>query len=160
VACSQREIKMRAKCWKRRQGTPLWKSLKWPGSRSSSYGGQVPSTAIRFRGAAGHRIVLFETAHQKSWSNYGPVIVSQCSETTFGSHPCRVVSVTAEAAGSSPVVPAIHSTRVVLISPKRMRVQKGAVLHPVCTSFRRLERFLRVRPFRLERVYAAAVELA
>jgi len=27
-----------------------------------------------------------------SWSNYGPVIVSEFSERAFGSHPCRVVS--------------------------------------------------------------------
>ena len=26
-------------------------------------------------------------------SNYGPATLSQCSETAFGSHPCRVVSV-------------------------------------------------------------------
>jgi hypothetical protein len=57
---------------------------------------------------------LLETAHQKLWSIYGPVIVSEYAKTAFGSHPCRVVSVsyeqnavTAEAAGSSPVVPAI-----------------------------------------------------
>lgn len=29
----------------------------------------------------------------QSWSNYGPAILSQRSETAFGSHPCRVVSV-------------------------------------------------------------------
>src|SRR6202022_4804515 len=30
------------------------------------------------------------------WSNYGAVIVSDCSETVSGSHPCRVVSVSYE----------------------------------------------------------------
>jgi hypothetical protein len=29
----------------------------------------------------------------KLWSNYGPVIVSQYSETAFGSHPCRGFSI-------------------------------------------------------------------
>jgi hypothetical protein len=33
------------------------------------------------------------------WSNYGPVILSQRSETSFGSHPCRVVSVSYEQNG-------------------------------------------------------------
>src|SRR5580658_1431967 len=31
--------------------------------------------------------------------NYGPIILSQRSETSFGSHPCRVVSVTYEKNG-------------------------------------------------------------
>jgi hypothetical protein len=36
-------------------------------------------------------------AHLNLWSNYGPAILSQCSETAFGSHPCRVVSVSLRA---------------------------------------------------------------
>jgi hypothetical protein len=36
----------------------------------------------------------------KLWSNYGPVILSQRSETSFGSHPCRVVSVSYEKMGA------------------------------------------------------------
>jgi hypothetical protein len=43
--------------------------------------------------------------------------------------------VTAEAAGSSPVVPAIHSKRVALISPKPTRTQKGRILRPFCVPF-------------------------
>ena len=31
---------------------------------------------------------------QISWSNYGPVIVSEYAKTAFGSHPYRVVSIT------------------------------------------------------------------
>jgi hypothetical protein len=53
--------------------------------------------------------------------------------------PAKCRAVTAEAAGSSPVVPAIHSKRVVAISLKPTRVQKGAFLHPFCTHFRQLE---------------------
>jgi len=30
------------------------------------------------------------------WSNYGPVIVSDCSKHASGSHPCRVVSISYE----------------------------------------------------------------
>ena len=43
--------------------------------------------------------------------------------------------VTAEVASSSLVVPAILSKRVVPISLKPSRLQKGAVLHPFCTRF-------------------------
>src|SRR6266851_4203758 len=32
-------------------------------------------------------------ADARLWSNYGPVIVSQCSETAFRSHPCRGFSI-------------------------------------------------------------------
>jgi hypothetical protein len=35
-------------------------------------------------------------AQSKLWSIYGPIIVSQCPETNFGSHPCHVVSVSYE----------------------------------------------------------------
>src|ERR1700678_2010525 len=42
---------------------------------------------------------LAATALPKLWSNYGPVILSQHSETSFGSHPCRVVSVSYEQNG-------------------------------------------------------------
>ena len=52
--------------------------------------------------------------------------------------------VTAEAAGSSLVVPAIHSKRVERISLQPSRVQTGAFLHPFCTPFRQLEAFSRV----------------
>ena len=51
---------------------------------------------------------------------------------------CKTYShsaVTAEAAGSSPVVPAIHSKRVALISTKPTGVQKGTFWCPFCTSF-------------------------
>src|SRR5690242_20652426 len=33
------------------------------------------------------------------WSNYGPVIVSDCAKRDSGSHPCRVVSVSYEQNG-------------------------------------------------------------
>ena len=59
----------------------------------------------------------------------------------------KMLPVTAEAAGSSPVVPAIHSKRVGRISLKPTRVQKGAFLHPFCTPFRRLEAFSRALLF-------------
>ena len=39
---------------------------------------------------------------RKLWSNYGPAIVSQCSERAFGSHPCRVISVSYEQALGCP----------------------------------------------------------
>jgi hypothetical protein len=65
--------------------------------------------------------------------------------------------VTAEVAGSSPVVPAIHSKRVVRISMKPTRVQKGAFLHPFCTSFRQLEPFSGGRPSGFDSVYASAL---
>ena len=42
---------------------------------------------------------LLAKALPKLWSNYGPVILSQRSETSFGSHPCRVVSVSYEQNG-------------------------------------------------------------
>ncbi len=55
---------------------------------------------IGLRSSTAHRgwcnlifIVTELAVHEILWSNYGPVIVSQCSETTFGSHPCRAVSV-------------------------------------------------------------------
>ena len=41
-----------------------------------------------------------------------------------------ILSVTAEAAGSSPIVPAIHSRGFARISLKPTRAQKGAFLHP------------------------------
>ena len=50
-------------------------------------------------------------------------------------------TVTAEAAGSSPVVPAIHSQRVVFIALKPMRVRNGCILAPFCTLFVDLNRF-------------------
>src|SRR5258705_5669209 len=65
--------------------------------------------------------------------------------------------VTAEAAGSSPVVPAIHSKRVARISMKPTRVQKGAFLHPFCTPFRQLEPFSGGRPSGFESIYASAL---
>jgi hypothetical protein len=37
--------------------------------------------------------VVLPKAHPKSWSNYGPVIVSERAETAFGSHPCRGFSI-------------------------------------------------------------------
>jgi hypothetical protein len=45
----------------------------------------------------------------------------------FGSANLGPIRVSAEAAGSSPVVPAIHSKRVALISTKPSRTQKGTV---------------------------------
>jgi len=61
------------------------------------------------------------------------------------------VPVTAEVASSSLVVPAILSKRVVPITVKPRRVQKGAFLRPVCTLFRLLGPF-HARDFRsLER---------
>ena len=39
---------------------------------------------------------LLARALPKLWSNYGPVIVSEYAKTAFGSHPCRVVSVSYE----------------------------------------------------------------
>ncbi len=66
---------------------------------------------------------------QISWSNYGPVIVSEYAKTAFGSHPRRVLSVTtelvavtAEAAGSSPVVPAIFFSNLPAVPHFRGRV--------------------------------------
>jgi hypothetical protein len=47
------------------------------------------------------------------------------------------VAVTAEAAGSSPVVPAIHSMAVRRISFKPSRAQKGHVSRPFCALFQR-----------------------
>ena len=64
----------------------------------------------------------------------------RCPPTPFDINRLHhFVAVTAEVASSSLVVPAIHSKRVEQISPKPMRVQKGAFLHPFCTSFRRLK---------------------
>jgi hypothetical protein len=40
--------------------------------------------------------IALRKALPKLWSNYGPVILSQRSETSFGSHPCRVISVSYE----------------------------------------------------------------
>ena len=37
--------------------------------------------------------------HSKIMANYGPAIVSQCSKRAFGSHPCRVISVSYEQMG-------------------------------------------------------------
>jgi hypothetical protein len=68
-----------------------------------------------------------------------------------------IVSVTAEVASSSLVVPAIHSKRVERISMKPTRVQKGAFLHPFCTPFRQLEPFSGGRPSGFDSVYASAL---
>jgi hypothetical protein len=38
-------------------------------------------------------------AEKLSWSNYGPVIASECSKRAIGSHPCRVVSVSYDQMG-------------------------------------------------------------
>jgi hypothetical protein len=45
------------------------------------------------------------------------------------------VPVTAEAAGSSPVVPAIHSKRLVLVLVKPLRTQKGTFSCPFSCPF-------------------------
>ena len=47
-------------------------------------------------------------------------------------------AVTAEVASSSLVVPAIHFKRVSRLSSQPTWVQKGAFLHPFCTSFSQL----------------------
>jgi hypothetical protein len=57
------------------------------------------------------------------------------------------LTVTAEVASSSLVVPAIRSKRVAPISLKPNRVQKGAFLHPFCAPFRQLDAFSRVLTF-------------
>jgi hypothetical protein len=38
-------------------------------------------------------------ADPRFWANYGPVIVSQCSETAFRSHPCRGFSISYDRIG-------------------------------------------------------------
>ena len=69
---------------------------------------------------------------------------NRCTKS-FRPYPISpTVAVTAEVASSSLVVPAILSKRVERISLQPTRVQKGAFLHPFCTSFRQLEAFLRV----------------
>ena len=73
--------------------------------------------------------------------------------------PCGINAVTAEVASSSLVVPAIHSKRVVPISLKPRRVQKGAILRPFCTPYCQLEPFSAVRLSRFARVYGTAMEL-
>ena len=67
-------------------------------------------------------------------------------------------AVTAEAAGSSPVVPAIHSKRVERISQPATRVQKGAFLHPFCTPFLQLKPVSRLPLARFLRAYISAVK--
>jgi len=69
-----------------------------------------------------------------------------------------ILSVTAEAAGSSPIVPAIHSRGFARISLKPTRAQKGAFLHPFCIPFRHWERSQVCFSSWLGRIYAQAVK--
>jgi len=73
-------------------------------------------------------------AHSKLWSINSPRIVSK-SYQNVSVAPSVPRGVTAEVAGSSPVVPAIHSKELALVSAKPSRTQKGTFSCPFLCPF-------------------------
>jgi hypothetical protein len=75
--------------------SPPWEPFRHPNVTAISVPESNELSALLNRGGDQCRLKNF----QKLWSNYGPVIVSQCSETAFGSHPCRGFSISYDRIG-------------------------------------------------------------